>query len=118
MAALPERWSQLRRLATPQHGLVTRQQALAAGFSASAISRAVARGEWVRVVPGVFALSGVGVTPKQRVAAAVLADASVAATVWTAMWLWQLLRTAPSSACHMAGGVRRVDGSWCTARAH
>lgn len=44
----------VRSLARNQHGVVTRDQALASGFSVSSIARAVERREWQRLYPGIF----------------------------------------------------------------
>ncbi len=42
------------RLIARQEGLITRQQALTAGLSASAIGRRISEGRWQRVLPGVY----------------------------------------------------------------
>ena len=60
-----------RRLAA-QHGLVSRHQALAAGFSRRMIDSRLAAGRWIRVAPGVYRLAGVPVTWKQKVLVACL----------------------------------------------
>ncbi|HEX2195919.1 MAG TPA: type IV toxin-antitoxin system AbiEi family antitoxin domain-containing protein, partial [Actinomycetota bacterium] len=45
---------ELAGIARRQHGIVTRAQARALGVSVSAMARAVERGEWQRVHPGIF----------------------------------------------------------------
>ncbi|WP_111767874.1 type IV toxin-antitoxin system AbiEi family antitoxin domain-containing protein [Nakamurella deserti] len=42
------------RLIARQEGLISRQQALTAGLSPSAITRRISTGQWVRVLPGVY----------------------------------------------------------------
>jgi hypothetical protein len=45
-------------LALRQHGVIHRAQAVALGMSASAIDRRVHSGEWMRLLPGTYALRG------------------------------------------------------------
>lgn len=45
----------IRRIAESQHGVLTRDQAIAAGMSPSALTRALARGDWTRIYPGIYA---------------------------------------------------------------
>ncbi len=63
-----------------QHGALSRQQALAAGLSPSAIARRLATGEWVRLFQGAYRLGGSECTFEQRVMAGTLAggDGAVA----------------------------------------
>ncbi|MBW3668253.1 MAG: type IV toxin-antitoxin system AbiEi family antitoxin domain-containing protein [Actinobacteria bacterium] len=63
----------IARWARRQHGLITRDQALDAGLSSSALSRRVATGAWRRVAAGVFALVSSPATWRQRLLAACLA---------------------------------------------
>ena len=91
------RWQQLRAVAERQHGLVTRAQAIGAGFSSSAVHTAARRGEWTLVRSGVYALPGAPLGPLQRVAAALLRNQDVAACGWTALWLWGLVSAPPST---------------------
>lgn len=63
----------LARLARRQHGLVTLQQASAAGVSTEGVRWRVRIGRWARVAPGVFALAGTADTWRQKTMAAVLA---------------------------------------------
>jgi very-short-patch-repair endonuclease len=46
--------AELRALLLAQHGLITAAQALSAGISAAAVSRRVAGGRWLHVLPGVY----------------------------------------------------------------
>ncbi len=48
----------IRKLAAEQHGYVTASQALKAGLATGSHSYRVARGEWLRVSPGLFRLPG------------------------------------------------------------
>jgi len=54
-------------------GLITRSQALAAGWGSSAVGRRVASGEWIRVHPQVYRHAAFAVTYEQRLLAAALA---------------------------------------------
>jgi hypothetical protein len=60
-------------IAASQHGLVTREQALAAGVSPQAIQRRLAEGSWQRVHSGVYAIAGSRKSPEQMIRAACLA---------------------------------------------
>lgn len=64
--------ARLAILASGQHGLVSRAQALASGASDGALRQRVSSGRWVRVAPGVYRIAGVPVTWHQRALAAVL----------------------------------------------
>src|SRR5690242_13026626 len=59
--------------AARQHGVFSRDQALACGMSRATITRRVDAGAWVRVYPGVYRLAGAPVTWKQSLLAACLA---------------------------------------------
>lgn len=63
-----------------QHGLVTREQALAARLTPQMIKCRLRSGQWVRVAPGVYRLTGVAVTWRQRALAACL-DAGAGAVL-------------------------------------
>jgi very-short-patch-repair endonuclease len=60
-------------LAQAQHGALSRQQALGAGLSPSAIARRLATGEWVRLFQGAYRLAGSECTFEQRLMAGTLA---------------------------------------------
>jgi very-short-patch-repair endonuclease len=60
-------------LAQAQHGALSRQQALGAGLSPSAIARRLATGEWVRLFHGAYRLAGSECTFEQRLMAGTLA---------------------------------------------
>ena len=62
----------LNALAATQHGVVTRGQAVAAGFDRSAIHRRVGTGHWLRLDHGVYALSSSAPTWERRLMAATL----------------------------------------------
>src|SRR5690242_16501161 len=79
------------RIASKQFGLVTRDQALAAGLSEDAIGRRVRSGRWVRLHPNVYRLAGAPDTWEQRILAAVLAAGPTAiASHLSAAVLWQV----------------------------
>jgi len=61
------------KLATAQHGIVTRQQLLALGFVSSSIELRIARGRLHPVAQGVYAVGWPQLTQKRRWMAAVLA---------------------------------------------
>ncbi|HKN40670.1 MAG TPA: type IV toxin-antitoxin system AbiEi family antitoxin domain-containing protein, partial [Acidimicrobiia bacterium] len=60
-------------VAESQHGLVTREQAQAAGLSYEAIRGRLRAGLWERLHQGVYRLPGVPPSPKQQVMGACLA---------------------------------------------
>lgn len=60
------------RIAAAQYGLVSRQEALEAGFSLAAIRRRVANGTFAQILPGVYALPGSVPSYERQVMAAVL----------------------------------------------
>src|SRR5438309_6483937 len=63
----------IMRLAQAQHGALSRQQALGAGLSPSAIARRLATGEWVRLFQGAYRLAGSEPSFEQRLMAGTLA---------------------------------------------
>lgn len=50
---------EIAKIASRQHGVFHRRQALAAGFTVSAITRKLASGRWVRMYEAVYSLAGV-----------------------------------------------------------
>jgi very-short-patch-repair endonuclease len=79
--------------ARSHHGVVTKQQALALGWTKDAWYRAVRRGHLQLLHPGVARLHGTPRTPVQRVHAAVLAAGSTAvASHRSAALLWGIAR--------------------------
>jgi very-short-patch-repair endonuclease len=76
-------------LAGRQHGIVTRQQLLALGFTKRAIERRIERGRLHLVAHGVYAVGWPRLTPKRRWMAAVLAcgeDAALSHSSAAAYW--------------------------------
>jgi hypothetical protein len=59
-------WQECVRLALRQEGLITLDQALSLGCSASGFKYHVARGDVERLLPGVYVLSGSTETPRQK----------------------------------------------------
>ena len=96
-----------------QLGLVTRQQALAAGMTAAQIENRVATGRWVVVRRGVYALAGVPPSADQAVLAATLAAGrDAAASHLTAARLWGMRFPTPVE-IHVTtrpGALLRLDG--------
>ena len=73
----------LETIAGRQHGVVSRQQLLAAGVSRHAIQNAVDSGRLRRLFPGVFVVGSAPLTPQSRASAALLhvgGDAALART--------------------------------------
>jgi very-short-patch-repair endonuclease len=64
--------SEIVRRAGEQHGVFTHADVAEAGLSASAITRRVRAGVWVRVLPGVYRLGGTEPTARTDAMAAVL----------------------------------------------
>jgi len=62
----------MARKACGQHGLITRRQAVSAGFSPERIEQRVTSGRWIRMGPGVYRLAGAPVTWLQRALASCL----------------------------------------------
>lgn len=83
-------------IAERQHGLLTREQALAAGLSNGSLGRRLASGRLLRLHPSVFRVAGSTQSHEQRLLAACLWSGGVASHR-TAAWLWKLDETEPSS---------------------
>ena len=78
-------------LARDQHGLITRQQALACGLSVEQIRRRVQKGLWIREHDCVYRLAGTPASWRQRLLAACFAGGrGSAASHRAAGQLWQL----------------------------
>lgn len=71
-------------VASHQHGLVSRQQALKCGLSLGQIRHRLDVGIWHAIRPGVYAVAGMPPTWEQAVCAVVLACGDVVASHWTA----------------------------------
>jgi len=67
-----DREAQLRDSRARQHGLITTAQAVAIGLSQPAVSRRLAAGQWIAVLPGVHCAVDAVPTLYQRLLAAVL----------------------------------------------
>jgi hypothetical protein len=91
MATKLEGDAAIAELATKQHGLITREQALKAGISSSGIDRRLANGSWESVYERVYRLRGTPRSEWQKVLAACLHGGPEAfASHRTAAWLWKL----------------------------
>lgn len=74
------------------HGVISRQEALALGLSPTQVVRLHTSGRWQRVLPGVYAPSGVALRAAGRLTAACLyAGPAAVASHRSAAWLWGLL---------------------------
>ena len=99
------------RIAARQHGLVTGEQARAAGFSKFMIARRVAAGVWSRVLPAVFRLGGAARTHAQRLQAAALwagDDGVLSHGAAAVVWGFDVFREAPPELTMTCD--RRLDG--------
>jgi hypothetical protein len=91
-----DRSEALRRTATAQYGVINRNQMRAAGLSSRAINYRVNKGEYLRILPGVFMFAGVPDTPKSRLMAAHLWGGEESAISHTsAAWCWGLSGFSP-----------------------
>jgi very-short-patch-repair endonuclease len=85
----------LQRLATEQHGILTRSQLLQAGVGSDTIRRWITTGRLIRIHQGVYALGHLPPSPHARAMAAVLAcGARAALSHRSAAQLWGLIRYA------------------------
>lgn len=104
----------INRLASRQHGLVTRQQALECGAPRAGIEWKLDQGQWLIVRPAVCALAGAPVTWEQAVLAACLAGGPAAfASHHTALRLWGLDERIDQDGIHVTsppGRRIRLDG--------
>src|SRR5206468_10501125 len=114
--------------AESQHGLVTLDQARAAGLSADAIQRRLTSGRWERVHRGVYRLRGSETSWTQSLMAACLAGGPGAVASHrgaAALWSWAAIppvleiTTARSRSIRLAGvsvhratALERVDCVW------
>jgi predicted transcriptional regulator of viral defense system len=99
-------------VARAQHGIITRAQLLALGFSDEAIKHRLARGRLRRIHAGVYALGQMPLSQKGEWMAAVLAcDKTAALSHDSAAALWQLTKVA-TGAVHVSvlGGSGSREG--------
>ncbi len=100
----------LMKMASEQHGVFTRDQALAAGVPRTTVDGRVARGTYVRLHPRVLAAPGAVRTWKLEVIAAVLsATEPTAASHLTAAHLWGMRSRHPKRIEIVARRHRRVE---------
>lgn len=98
----------LIELASRQHGIVTHQQVLTAGWTDAVISRRLRTGRWKRLRSGVYIVGGVPPSWEQLVLGACLAGGpDVVASHRTAARLWGLVSADGRTEVTVAG-VRRV----------
>jgi len=82
----------VRRVAEAQEGVVGRGQLTECGLSGGEISRWLAQGRLIRILPGVYALGHTRLTWRGRLFAALLyAGAGSALSHGTAAYLWNLV---------------------------
>lgn len=100
----------IARVATRQHGLVSRSQALRCDLSRRAIEIRLRTGRWVVVRRGVYLIAGTPPSERQAVLAAILAagDDAMAARL-TAARLWGFDLPAPDE-IELLGPHRRLEG--------
>jgi predicted transcriptional regulator of viral defense system len=97
----------ISRLATDQHGVISRRQLLHAGVGKSRIARWLATARLHRIHPGVYALGHSALSIDGRLNAALLYCGGVAMfSHTTAAWIWSLIDTAPTR-IHLTVAGRR-----------
>jgi hypothetical protein len=114
--------TEIAALLVDQHGLITKRQVLAAGFTSRTISRALARGSYEEALPGVLRSRQHPVTFESRAMAVQLhAGGKGALSGPTAARLYGLrgmprehvwLRTANRSRAQLPTWVTRTDSAW------
>src|SRR5690349_6620552 len=72
MAGMGDAQVNCRQIFESQHGIISRKQALNAGFPLHAIDTRVERRDWIVVYPGVYRLAGAPDTWHQRLKALLL----------------------------------------------
>ena len=98
-------------LMAQQHGLASREQALAAGMTQHQIRGRVRTGRWARATPGVYRSEAVAPTPQSRLLAACMAyDALASHRSAAALLGIGGYRLDPVEAVVAAGRVGRVPG--------
>jgi hypothetical protein len=109
----------LARLAARQHGVVSRGQLLALGYTEQRIKTLVAEGALLRIHRGVYAVGHRRVTLKGRWLAAVLGCGHGARLSHRdAAMLWDLRRTSSGPIHVTAAGAHRLDGVDCHRTRH
>jgi hypothetical protein len=99
----------LAAVAARQHGVVSLDQAVAAGVPPQMIRRQVRGGRWRRLHRGVYAVAGAPASPRQPVVAACLAAGEGAvASHATAAQVWELLVPAGDAVDVLTHPGRRV----------
>ena len=114
--------TEISTLLLAQHGLITKQQVLAAGFTSRTVSRALDRGAYEEVLPGVLRSVQHPVTFESRAMAAQLhAGPGAALSGPTAARLYGLrgmprehvwFRTATRSRARLPRWVTRTESAW------
>jgi hypothetical protein len=89
-------WIACNKTAAAQHGLLTREQALAAGLARWVVDKEIARGTWIPMRPGVYRSATAPVTWHQRALAACIGHAcALAVSHRSAAFLHGLLTVPP-----------------------
>jgi very-short-patch-repair endonuclease len=102
----------LERLAVAQHGVISRDQCLAAGLTLRAIRRRVESGRWELVHSAVFRLTAIDKSWEQRLMAAVLFGGPTAlASHRSAAALWRLQGIEERPIEISVGAGRRIGGA-------
>lgn len=83
--------TRISALATRQHGVLSRSQAISCGASRTVIQRRVSTGRWERVHPGVYRLAGVPQSWRQSLTAACLGASGAVISHRSAAALWAIV---------------------------
>jgi Transcriptional regulator, AbiEi antitoxin len=93
-------------LATDQHGVVSTRQLATIGYTRSSASKAHGVGRLRRIHRGVYAVGHERLSWEARCMGAVLACSPAIASHLSAAWLWDLLRTRPTT-FHLTAPTKR-----------
>lgn len=107
----------LVELAASRHNAFHTLEAAEINITDRRLRRAAGRGEIYRLAPAVWAISGIGSSPKQTLRAAVLSVPASAATLESAVWLHGWMESAPPTAQVWAPPNRRSAALATTFRA-
>ncbi len=106
---------QVALLASRQHAVITRSQALEAGLSRHDIAGRRARGEWLSPIKGIYVVSGAPETWRQQLTIALLAAPAAVASYFSAAALFGLVEppsvphiTVPRGASGRLGDIAEV----------
>jgi predicted transcriptional regulator of viral defense system len=108
-----------RSIAAAQHGLLTREQAFAAGLARWALDDEISRGTWVPVRAGVYRSATAAVSWHQRALAACIGKTrAIAVSHRSAAFLHGVLAMPPSKIEVVTGYNKATEGLSLVARVH